>query len=250
MKRLNITDPSSHKIWIGTSGWSYKHWSGTFYPEDVKSRDHFQYYQSHFDTVELNNSFYRLPTAETFSAWRLSVSDDFLFAVKASRYITHMKKLKDPVESSSKFFDNVTALEQNLGPILFQLPPGWKLNFGRFSEFLEKLPPTFRYTFEFRNHNWYNPQVYDALKQYNCAFCIYDLAGHQSPIEVTADFVYVRLHGPDGKYDGSYSDDQLQKWADRIKKWAISGDVFVYFDNDIGGHAPHNAMRLKQLLAS
>jgi uncharacterized protein YecE (DUF72 family) len=237
------------RIYIGTSGWHYKHWQGTFYPDGIKPDKQFPYYIGKFNTVEINNSFYRLPTKETFQNWREAVPDDFLFSVKASRFITHMKKLKDPVESSSRFFENAAGLGEKLGPILFQLPPMWNLNIERFSEFLQKLPRQFRHVFEFRNPTWYTQEVLELLQQYNCAFCIYELAGHITPLHVTSTFVYVRLHGPGDKYQGSYTDEALREWAYKCMEWLHDKDVYVYFDNDIGSHAPYNALTLMQYIS-
>jgi uncharacterized protein YecE (DUF72 family) len=237
-------------IHIGTSGWHYKHWRGTWYPEGTKDADQFAYYKKHFHTVEINNSFYRLPTVETFEAWRKAAPRGFLFAVKASRYITHMRKLMEPERSYEPFMNNVAALKEKLGPILFQLPPRWKVNTTRLEEFLRTLPTRWRYAFEFRNPTWYHPDVYALLNKHDCAFCIYELAGHLSPPEVTASFVYVRLHGPGAKYSGSYTDRQLKSWAKKIRGCADEGkDVFVYFDNDEAGYAAFNAQRLKELIA-
>lgn len=237
------------KIHIGTSGWHYKHWIGTFYPSATKSDAQFDYYRRHFNTVEINNSFYKLPSPETFKKWRKESPDDFLFVVKASRFITHMKKLTDPKESSQKFFANVKHLKEKLGPILFQLPPSWKLNIERFAEFLAALPKKHRYVFEFRNETWYDEDVFKLLAKYNCAFCIYELAGHQSPTNITADFVYVRLHGPGNKYQGSYTLTQLKDWAEQCKEWQKEGlEIFVYFDNDEKGYAAFNAVTLKELI--
>ncbi len=241
---------TERQIRIGTSGWSYKHWRGLFYPGDLKAADEFDYYRQFFSTVELNSPFYRLPTKETFVKWKETTAENFLFSVKASRFITHMKKLKDPAESIARFMENVAALEEKLGPILFQLPPNWQVNIERLADFLEKLPKTFRYVFEFRNETWYSDEVLNLLRKYNCAFCIYDLAHHLTPLEVTADLVYVRLHGPGDHYQGSYDDKSLNVWADRCIEWRKNHDVFVYFDNDIGGHAPHNAKRLSELVES
>lgn len=234
---------------IGTSGWNYRHWTGVFYPEDLPAKEHFAFYRKHFRTVELNSSFYRLPSKQTFANWHEAVSDDFVFAVKASRYITHMKKLKDPEESLGLFLDHAGALGKNLGPVLFQLPPGWNVNAERLEAFMQALPPKFRYAFEFRNATWYTESIYTLLKKYNGAFCLYDLAGHRSPTEVTTDFVYIRLHGPGDKYQGSYSKDALKKWATRCKSWLAGGkDVFVYFDNDQAAYAVSNALSLRRLL--
>ena len=237
------------KINIGTSGWSYKHWIGNFYPEELKAKEHFEHFKKFFKTVELNNPFYHLPPKQTFINWREAVSDDFVYAVKASRYITHMKKLKDPAESIANFMENVAGLGEKLAVILFQLPPGWQINTERFAEFLEKLPKGYRYTFEFRNTTWYDEEIYKLLRKNNCAFCIYELAGHVSPFEITADFVYVRLHGPGGKYQGSYWEEALQWWAHKCQGWSKQGkDVFVYFDNDQEGYAAFNAIRLNELV--
>jgi uncharacterized protein YecE (DUF72 family) len=236
------------KLHIGTSGWSYKHWKGIFYPADLPRGQEFQYYTERYDTVEINNSFYRLPDLNTFREWRKCSPTSFLFAVKASRFFTHMKKLLLDKEMIRPFFKSVKGLGEKLGPILFQLPPRWKFNPGRLQSFLKILPRKYRYTFEFRDHSWYREETYDILKQYNVSFCIYELEQHISPIIVTADFVYIRLHGPGEKYQGSYSDETLNSWKKKILTWQKQGlDVFIYFDNDIGGHAVNNASRLIQL---
>ena len=240
---------SKHKIYIGTSGWSYKHWRGTFYPQEIKVKNHFSYYLQHFNTVEINNSFYRLPSEETFLNWKKIVPDDFIYVIKANRFITHIKKLHDPAETLSPFMDHVKLLGKKLGPILFQLPPFMKSNTELLEAFLEELPKKFLYVFEFRNPDWYKPEIYDLLKKHNCAFCIYELAGHISPSQITADFVYLRLHGPGNKYQGSYSDETLKSWADECLKWSETKDVFVYFDNDQNGYAAFNALKLSELTA-
>lgn len=237
------------KIHIGTSGWHYKHWKGTFYPPDIKESQQFEAYLKYFSTVELNNSFYMLPAAKTFENWHKATPDNFVFAVKASRFFTHMKKLIVDKTSISKFFTNASKLERKLGVVLFQLPPKWQANAERLQNFISALPKGYRFTFEFREHSWYNEEVYGILKNNNCAFCIYELQYHLSPLEVTADFVYVRLHGPGNKYQGSYSDETLKEWAVRCKKWEQQGkDVFIYFDNDQEGYAAFNAVRLKELM--
>ncbi|KEO72279.1 DUF72 domain-containing protein [Anditalea andensis] len=237
------------KMYIGTSGWHYKHWKGTFYPEGTKDAQQMEYYLQHFDTVEINNSFYKLPSTTTFEKWKEAVPDDFIFAIKGSRFITHMKKLKVQRENIEKFFNGTDRLEEKAGPILFQLPPGWKINAERLKDFLGQLPKDYRYTFEFRNDTWYDEKIYDLLKTNNCAFCIYELAGHISPMEITADFVYIRLHGPGDKYQGSYDHATLQSWADRCRGWQNEGkDVFVYFDNDQEGYAAFNAKTLIEMV--
>lgn len=237
------------KAHIGTSGWNYKPWKGTFYPAGLPAKDEFAYFAGKFSTVELNNPFYRLPSAETFAHWKKSAPPGFLFSVKAPRFITHMKKLKSDHNGIHEFLAHAGELKRKTGPLLFQLPPRWKVNTERLEEFLQHLPPRHRYTFEFRDPTWFRQEVYDLLKRFNCALCIYHLAGYQSPVELTADFVYLRLHGPGGKYQGSYSDKILQDWAARCKQWMKKGmDVFVYFDNDQDGYAAANALRLKELV--
>jgi uncharacterized protein YecE (DUF72 family) len=237
------------KVHIGTSGWHYKHWRGTFYPADIKSASQFEYYSRLFQTVEINNSFYKLPDKATFAAWREAAPRGFVFAVKASRFITHMKKLKVDPESISRFFTHSQELEKNLGPILFQLPPHWKVNPERLNTFLQHLPRGFSYTIEFRNATWYTEEVYAILNKHDVAFCIYELDGHLSPLEVTAGFVYIRLHGPGAKYQGSYSEEVLKSWAAKIKSWSRKGkDVFIYFDNDQEGYAAFNALALLKMI--
>jgi uncharacterized protein YecE (DUF72 family) len=240
------------KIHIGTSGWHYKHWRGLFYPEKLPAKEMFAFYAQHFDTVEINNSFYHLPLSSTFDSWRENSPPSFLFAVKASRFITHMKKLKDPVTSSQKFFAGVERLGPKLGPILFQLPPRWHVDIERLTSFLEALPKAHEYVFEFRDESWLVKDVYDVLRRYGAAFCIHDLARMETPLEVTADFTYIRFHGPGtAKYRGSYSLQALQHWEKRITSWrADLSAVYVYFNNDVGGHAIENATTLKQLLSA
>jgi uncharacterized protein YecE (DUF72 family) len=239
---------SKGSVYIGTSGWQYKHWKGTFYPVELKSRDWFNNYQQTFSTVEINNSFYKLPSPELFKRWKAEADDDFIFSVKANRFITHMKKLKDPEEPLDRLLRSALALGRKLGPILFQLPPRWGLNLERFEIFLQHLPRKKRFVFEFRHPSWYSDGVYAAMQKSNVAFCIYDLAGHQSPMVVTADFVYIRLHGPGEKYQGSYSISALREWNKKIRAWASGGkDVYIYFDNDQEGYAALNAKNLERL---
>jgi uncharacterized protein YecE (DUF72 family) len=234
---------------IGTSGWHYKHWLGNFYPAKMPASRMLEFYYQRFDTVEINNSFYRLPQVETFRCWKESTPRNFLFAVKASRFITHNKKLIEPENALNNFLPRAEALGEKLGPVLFQLPPSWRKNLQRLQLFLEALPPYHRYTFEFREPTWMSDDVYELLRQHNAAFCIYEIAGYHSPILTTAEWVYVRLHGPGGKYQGSYSDEALAAWADRIDEWAAQNKgVYVYFDNDQAGYAAFNAMTLRRMI--
>jgi uncharacterized protein YecE (DUF72 family) len=237
-------------IHIGTSGYHYKHWLGRYYPAGTKPNAMLAHYLRDFDTVELNNTFYQLPNESTFDAWRDNTPGDFLFAVKGSRFITHMIKLKDAQRGLTNFMPRAERLGSKLGPILWQLPPGWKVNVERLEEFLSILPPQHRYTFELRNETWMTDAVLEVLKKYNAAFCIYELAGYGSPLEITADWTYIRLHGPTAfKYQGSYSDAQLAEWADRIRAWSRKMKaVYVYFDNDDSAYAVYNAMTLRKLV--
>jgi uncharacterized protein YecE (DUF72 family) len=236
-------------IRIGTSGWHYKHWIGRYYPEDIKPAGMLAHYLRDFDTVELNNTFYQLPKEESFDAWRDATPRDFLFAVKGSRFLTHMIKLKDAERGLVNFIPRAQRLGAKLGPILWQLPPRWNVNVERLEEFLQRLPPEHRYAFELRNETWMTDAVLELLQKYNAAFCIYELAGYHSPIELTADWTYVRLHGPTTfKYQGSYSDRQLAKWAERIESWKKKMKaIYVYFDNDDSAYAVDNALTLKKL---
>ncbi len=241
----------SAEIRIGTSGWHYKHWVGNFYPERWPAKKMLGYYLERFDTVEINNSFYRLPPESAVSDWYIATPTNFCFAVKGSRFLTHMKKLADPAAGLEKFFSRIDLLRDKLGPILFQLPPNWEINLGRLEGFLQALPDWHRYAFEFRNPTWNTTELFQLLRKYNAAYCPYHLAGYESPIEVTADFTYVRLHGPGGKYQGSYDDGALNNWAERIRSWREQlKAIYVYFDNDDSGYAPVDALRLRDMVLS
>jgi uncharacterized protein YecE (DUF72 family) len=237
------------EIRIGTSGWHYKHWIGRFYPSHSSGPAMLNYYVQHFDTVELNNSFYKLPDISVFRSWREAVPDQFCFSVKASRFITHNKKLKDPQNALDNFLPRAEVLGAKLGPVLFQLPPRWKLNLERLQQFLAALPRYHQYTFEFREPSWNTSEVFDLLRTYNAAYCIYQLGWFKSPIELTADWAYIRLHGPGGKYQGSYTGAQLTAWANRIVHWSSRlKSIYVYFDNDDSAYAAFNALALKRLI--
>jgi uncharacterized protein YecE (DUF72 family) len=235
---------------IGTSGWHYNHWIGNFYPEGLRKDDWLDHYLKFFRSVEVNNSFYHLPKPTTFQNWRKSTPPDFVFAVKASRYITHMKKLKDPKPALKEFLNSAKNLGPKLGPILFQLPPGWNKNTERLEGILKIFPRKFRCAWEFRNETWFSDDVLEILRRYNAGFCIYQIKGLISPHSVTADFVYLRMHGPsEFAYQGDYSLENLRGWAREIRKWNKEGrDVYVYFDNDQAGYAAKNAIELKRIL--
>lgn len=237
------------RVRIGTSGWHYKHWCGPFYEDRTAPSQMLQVYLRYFDTVEINNSFYKLPSAETFRLWRQSAPPGFRFAVKASRFITHMKKLKDPQNALDNILKRAAELKDKLGPILFQLPPKWMVNAERLEEFLAALPQRHQYAFEFRERSWHKDAIYDILRRHNAAFCMYELNGFHSPEPITADFTYIRLHGPGGPYQGSYSQETLREWARKIERWGERlKDIYVYFDNDQAAFAARNALQLKQMV--
>ena len=237
-------------IRIGTSGFHYKHWKGPFYPPTMPDAAMLDFYTRHFDTVELNNSFYRLPTVDAFKCWRDATPESFVFAVKASRFITHNKKLKDPENAVDNLLPRAANLGKKLGPVLFQLPPKWRVNPERLRNLLHILPRDLRYAFEFRELSWMTAEITGILRDYNAAFCIYELAGYRSPLSLTADFTYVRLHGPaSDKYQGSYSEQQLLQWARQIESWAKElKAVYFYFDNDQAGYAATNALHLREMI--
>ncbi len=237
------------EVRIGTSGWHYPHWRGPYYPQKLPSSHMLEFYARDFDSVEINNTFYHLPTAGTFETWERTTPEKFCFSVKGSRFITHQKKLTDPARILERFIPVVAGLGHKLGPILFQLPPRWHCNVDRLVAFLEALPLGYRYSFEFRDASWHSPAVYRALRQHNVAFCFYELAGFRTPLVVTADFAYVRLHGPGKPYQGKYSSAAMRAWARRLEQLSKQlAAAYVYFDNDEAGYAVHNASELKRLL--
>ncbi|MBD3290201.1 DUF72 domain-containing protein, partial [candidate division KSB1 bacterium] len=195
------------------------------------------------------NSFYKLPEKKTLKTWFDTVPDNFLFTFKANRYITHMKKLKDPEKPVANLYDRTEILQNKLGPVLFQLPPRWKFNEDRLRSFLKTLSDNYQYTFEFRDESWWNDTTYQLLKEHNVAFCIFELAGRQSPREVTTDFIYIRLHGPGDAYQGEYDNQTLSGWAGAFHAWKDAGkQVYCYFDNDQNGYAANDAMKLKNMI--
>lgn len=239
----------SGQIHIGTSGWHYRHWYAHFYPDNLPASRMLEFYSRHFDSVELNNTFYRLPLESGLENWRSVTPERFRFAAKGSRFLTHMKKLKDPETGIGRFFERIDLLGPKLGPIVFQLPPFWDVDTGRLEAFLCALPARHRYAFELRNPTWHTGAVDRILRRHNAAFCIFEIAGFSSERRVTADFAYVRLHGPAGAYQGCYSASTLRRWAGRIAKWRQElKAVYLYLDNDQAAYAVENALALKRLL--
>lgn len=233
------------KIWIGCSGWNYPDWGGGFYPPEVPRKDWLRHYASFFDSVELNYSFYHLPLEKTLLKWNQE-GGGLLWAVKASRYITHIKRLKNCAEALNTFAGRLRLLK-NLGPVLLQLPPNLKFDRAVFRDFAAVLPGGLRYTVEPRHESWFNKEFLDELGDRGMALCVSDTAGKYPYCEaVTADFAYVRLHGSRRLYESLYSTAELSAWARRLKAW--KREAFVYFDNTMGGNAPKNAAQLKRLL--
>jgi uncharacterized protein YecE (DUF72 family) len=236
-------------IHVGTSGWQYKSWVGGFYPAGFPAERMLAFYAREFATVEINNSFYRLPAEETLRRWAEATPPGFIFAFKGSRYLTHWRKLTDPAEPLDLLLRRADLLGSKLGPILFQLPPRWRVNVERLRSFLALLPRGDRFVFEFRDSSWFTPPIYEALRETGTAFCVYEFGDFRSPVDVTADFAYVRLHGPAGPYSGRYDRAALESWAGRIRTWEAEGrDTYCYFDNDEQGYAVQNARELKGML--
>jgi uncharacterized protein YecE (DUF72 family) len=238
------------RVLIGTSGWHYDSWRGPFFPKRLSPSDQLQYYASQFQTTELNGVFYRTPSLDTVKAWRAQTGEDFIFAWKASKFITHWKRLSDKSVNSLALIDErLCLLGGKAGPVLFQLPPNFQADDARLASFFKLLSKRHRYSFEFRHPSWYQPCILRRLSQRNIALCLSDHHDAPAPWRRTADFVYIRAHGPGGQYKGHYGRQILSKWAARIKSWKTQGcDVFVYFDNDQKSAAPTDALKLRQLL--
>ncbi len=227
---------------LGTSGYKYDHWRGVLYPEDLPKDEWFGCYAKRFESVEINNTFYHLPEAETFDEWRERAPQGFCYALKFSRYGSHMKKLKDPEGTIGAFLERAERLRDRLGPILVQLPPHWGADPERLAASLDVAPARHRWAVEVRDPSWLGSEVFDVLRDHGAALCIHDLIDDH-PRERTADWLYLRYHGED--YGGSYSPQKLSAEADRIAGWLGDGrDVYAYFNNDLGGHAVENASDL------
>lgn len=232
------------RLRIGTSGWQYNHWKKVFYPTSMSKSDWFEYYAKRFGAVEVNNTFYHLPEPETFEAWKRKAPRNFLYTLKFSRYGSHIKKLKNPENSVDHFLDRAERLGKHLGVILVQLPPSWSVNVERLEQFLAHRPGRHRWALEFRHESWLCRQVFDLLRNQKVALCIHDMIADH-PREITADWVYLRFHGP-GPW-GDYPYQALSASARRIRSWRQEGlDVHAYFNNDAHGHAVHNALDLRR----
>ena len=250
------------RIFIGTSGWNYWHWKNVFYPENLKSEELLPYYAKYFSTVEINSSFYHLPREKTFLNWQEKVPKNFLFSVKVWRRITHLKKLKDIKDDLKTFWQRALALGEKLGPLLFQFPPSFKAdkitikrleelgkfirrNFWSNSDRIKKEP----IAFEFRHQSWFSEKIYKILKKYNFSLCWADTPYYPYQEVITADYVYLRLHGHEKLYASKYTEKQLKDYAKKIKELVKNKKiVYCYFDNDAYGYAIENALELKEIL--
>jgi uncharacterized protein YecE (DUF72 family) len=239
-----------NRLWIGTSGWTYDGWRGPFYPEHVPKKRWLAWYSSIFRTTEINGSFYRTPSLEAVRGWREQTPHDFLFAWKASKFITHWKRLSRQSQNSLELMETRLAeLGPKLGPVLFQLPARFKADRQRLADFLKMLSKRRTYAFEFRDASWYEEPILELLREHNIALCLSDHHDAPAPWEVTADHVYIRGHGPTGRYHGRYRKPTLDQWADSIGRWKRRRKtVFCYFDNDVKSAAPKDAERLLDLV--
>jgi uncharacterized protein YecE (DUF72 family) len=242
---------------IGCSGWNYKSWKGRFYPRELPAARWLTYYSGAFNTVEVNNTFYRLPESSAFKAWGAQTPPTFLMAVKASRFLTHMKRLRDPAEPIARLFSRAAALGSRLGPVLYQLPPNFRIDLKRLESFLLALPTRpsshakrrLQHVFEFRDASWYVNETYQLLEQHGMAMCIHDKAGSAIDEPFVGPFVYVRFHGTSGHYHGRYSERTLKNWAARMAEhWHDKRAVYAYFNNDPDAVATQNALSLKRFV--
>jgi len=243
------------KAYIGTSGWQYRHWGdGVFYPAELKPKEWFQYYCQYFDTVEINNTFYHLPKREVFEKWRENSPENFHFVVKASRFITHLKKLSDPQSSTLKFLQHASGLGEKLAVVLFQLPPFWNLDLDRLGEFVDYLQSqtiiqNLRIAIELRNRTWNREEVHKIFESANIALCFADWPELTIEEPITADFIYLRRHGPGLLYASNYSSGQIQQEAANIRQWLRQGlDAYIFYNNDAFGWAVENALSLKKMI--
>jgi uncharacterized protein YecE (DUF72 family) len=243
------------KLLLGTSGWTYASWKGRFYPKDLPSRDYLGFYAAEFPTTEVNYSFYHLPKPSTYERWRTLVPDGFVFAVKASRFITHIKRLHDVTDAWKTFIDNALVLGPHLGPILFQFPPSFRADYDALGRFLDMAATgahesrPLRMVCEFRHDSWFTDDIYRLLHQHQAALCIADGARYARRDVVTADFVYIRYHGRRKMFASNYTDKQLSEEANRIRRYRREGlDLYIYFNNDAMGYAIKNARSLRALI--
>ena len=236
---------------VGCSGWHYEHWRGRFYASELPKSRWLSYYVTRFRTVELNSTFYRLPTESAVAKWAAQATQGFLFAVKGSRYVTHILRLRDCSESVGSFNDRVRGLGPHLGPVLWQLPPSLRRDDALLEDFLATLPSNLSHTIEFRHSSWWADPVYEMLRRHGVAFCLYNMGGTSTPLVSTAGFTNIRFHGPESRYGGKYDSRSLEEWATRLKERGKDVTrVFAYFNNDANAYAIENAEELRTLLGA
>ena len=238
-------------LYIGTSGWQYADWKGRFYPEELPTSGWLKYYCEHFATVEVNNTFYRLPERRTFEKWRRETPDDFVVTVKANRYLTHLKRLKDPVPIVKTLMDAAGGLGSKLGPILLQLPPNFPVNAGRLEETLAAFPAEVRLALEFRHSTWFTDEIRNVLQRRDAAFCLADRKSAVLGADWrTASWGYLRMHEGIGDPHPCYPEETLSRWADALAhQFDSSEDVYVYFNNDGRCCAIRDALRFARMAA-
>ena len=244
--------PKTRPLHVGTSGWNYGDWKGIFYPENLRSKDYLRFYAERFATTEVNYSFYHLPRPSTYQNWAGMTPEGFLFAVKASRHITHVRRLRDVGEEWRKFLDNTTALGAKLGQVLLQFPPSMRADGKLLRQFLElERPEAVKLACEFRHASWFDPEVLEILREHETALVIAQSERYpQAPALPTAAFMYLRFHGPGQLFASRYSDRELEEWAGKISNWLEAGrTVYAYFNNDVDGHAIENAQTLLKLVS-
>ncbi|MCC6383159.1 MAG: DUF72 domain-containing protein [Dehalococcoidia bacterium] len=234
---------------IGCSGWSYAHWRGSFYPHHLSASKWLEYYAARFDTVELNTTFYRLPSEAAVRGWVERTPAGFSFAVKASRYVTHVLRLRGPDEALVRFFGRIEPLSARGGPVLYQTPPTLERDLEVLRRFLALLPPERLHAFEFRHENWWTESVFALLRARGAAFVLFDMGERRTPLLGTAPEVYVRLHGPEERFASAYGEERLRAWLARLRGIEGVRRACVYFNNDVGGHAPADAALMKRLAA-
>lgn len=237
------------RYFVGTSGWHYDHWRHQFYPEGLAKAKWLEFYATHFTTVEINNSFYRLPSEAAFAVWRDSSPGDFAFALKVSRFITHIKRLKNTQEAVDNFISRARVLGKKMGPLLYQLPPNMHRDDDRLDSFLSALPRGLKHVIEFRHQSWLGDGIFEILHKHNAGLCVFDMPSFSCPLVATADFAYVRFHGSASLYSSSYSDEELAGWAKKLINLARNLEaVYIYFNNDAEAFAARNAMTLRGFL--
>jgi uncharacterized protein YecE (DUF72 family) len=234
-------------LYLGTSGWQYRHWRGTFYPKKLPQRDWLSYYAERFQTVEVNNTFYNLPDKSVFEQWRERTPKDFLFALKMSRYLTHLKRLHDPAEPVHRFMEGAASLGSKLGPILIQLPPNYQADIESLDRVLDAFDHSIRIAVEFRHESWFTPATRSVLERHKVALCLADSPARKQPYWRTADWGFVRFHEGTGRQAPGYERNVLRNWARRLADMWEANDVYVYFNNDTGGYAIKDAITFAEL---